>query len=291
MKVLVTGGSGFIGTNLRNLLAQSNRAVQNYDFVEGKDIRNAPQISDFSKDVDAIVHLAALVRVAECELKPRETLETNLIGTQNVLEAARMNDINNLVFASSAAIYGVQDKFPIPEDAKLNPCSIYAYSKIAAEELIDLYRKSYGLTATCLRIFNVFGQGQDSKLPYAAAIPIFIERALKGQDLVIYGRGKQTRDFIYVKDVAEAIALALDKKPNQTLNLASGKDISVLDIAETIKKLANSKSEIKFEQPRAGDIQNSCADITKLKLALGFSPKYGLEDGLKETIKWFEKKN
>ena len=172
MKVLITGGSGFIGGHLRSKLKALE--MQNYDLLEGNDIKDAQKLTNSAKGFDAIVHLAALIRVAECELKPKETLETNFIGTLNVLEAARKNGIKNVVFASSAAIYGEQAIVPTHENVTLKPTSIYAISKIAAEQAIDYYRQKYGLNITSFRIFNVFGQGQDSKSPYAAAIPIFI---------------------------------------------------------------------------------------------------------------------
>ncbi|MCX6775010.1 MAG: NAD-dependent epimerase/dehydratase family protein, partial [DPANN group archaeon] len=196
------------------------------------------------------------------------------------------NDIENIIFTSSAAVYGEQQTIPIKENAQLHPSSTYAISKIAAERAIESYREKYGLNITTFRIFNVYGPGQDPNSPYAAAVPKFINRALKGQDLIIYGDGKQTRDFIYIGDVVDAIRLALRKRPNQTLNLASGKKISIISLADKIRTLTGSSSKIEFEGKRAGDLKDSYADITKLK-DFGFVPEFDLEDGLKETIKYF----
>ena len=287
MKILVTGGAGFIGSNLIDALGKRYE-VKNYDLIHGYDVCDAEMLLKCTRGVDAIVHLAALTKVAECELKQKETLETNLLGTVNVLEAARKCDIGNVVFASSAAVYGKQKQFPIAEDACLMPLSAYALSKFTAEEIMQLYGKSFGIKAAGFRIFNAYGPGQDANSPYAAAIPIFIEKALKGQDIAIYGDGKQTRDFIYIRDIASAIEDALNKNPNQIVNLASGKETSILGLAETIKDLTNSKSKIIFRAPRAGDIGKSVADITKLK-DLGSAPQYDLKRGLKRTISWFQR--
>ncbi len=286
MKVLVTGGSGFIGQHVVSLLLACGHEIKKYDTKTGFDITNYEALVKESKGCDAIVHLAAKVRVQECEQNPGETMRINAAGTENVLHAACENSVKRILIASSAAVYGNNPNVPLNEDAQTMPINIYGNSKLAAEKIAQNYINK-GMNVACFRIFNVFGPGQDADSQYSAAIPIFISRALQNKDLVIYGDGRQTRDFIYAKDVASAFLSALDKNHSGVFNLASGKAISIFDLAEEIVKLTKSESKITFAAPRAGDILHSSANILRMRSLLNFEQKYSVEEGLKETIAWF----
>ena len=289
MKILVTGGSGFIGTNIIALLESKGIDAINYDLKTCFDILDSKTLLEKTKGVDAIMHLAAKVRVHECEENPAETLRVNALGTENVLCAAAENSVGKVIIASSAAVYGNNPNIPLKETAHAAPLNIYGLSKLAAEKIALNYSERRGLHVTCFRIFNVYGPGQDASSPYSAAIPLFISRALRNQDLVIYGDGLQTRDFIYVKDVANIFFSALNGAlGGKIINVASGKTISIFDLAKQIITATNSESKIKHEPARNSDIKQSVADMA-LASQSSMAPAFALEQGLNETIAWFRK--
>lgn len=287
MKILITGGAGFVGSHLVEHFSRENEVIV-YDLKQGNDILDFDRLKQNMQDVDVVFHLAALVSVPESVQKPMETEEINVKGTLNVLKAAVENGVKKVIFFSSAAVYGELPELPKKEDMKLDPKSPYAMTKIAGEYYMKLFAEKYGLDAVSFRCFNIYGPWQNPDSSYAAVVPIFIKRALEGKPLIIYGDGKQTRDFIYVKDVVKACECSLSKKfKGEVINIASGTQMSVKKLAEKILKLTNSNSKINFEEKRPGDIKYSYASIESAEKKLEWRPKYNLEQGLKETIEKF----
>ncbi len=299
MKVLVTGGAGFIGSHivesfhdkaevviLDNLRTGFKRNVENFDvkFIEGS-ITDLPLLLEATRGVDYIFHLAAMISVPESLIKPLECVEINVDGTLNVLKAAAENKVKKIILSSSAAIYGDNPKVPKVETMLPEPKSPYAVTKLDGEYYLNLYQKEWGIKTASLRYFNVFGPRQDPKSQYAAAIPIFVHNAIKNKDITIFGDGLQTRDFVYVKDVVRANALAAEKG-DSVYNVACGEKITINDLAQKIIKITNSKSKIVYAPERLGDVKHSLADTAKIR-AMGFKPEFDREEGLKKTIEYF----
>ncbi len=300
-KYVVTGGAGFIGSHISEYLVKSGHEVTvldslrtgfeknlkniNVKFIKG-DIRNKHLINQIITDTDCVFHLAALVSVPESLEKMDECIEINTIGTLNIIEAARKNDNCKVVLSSSAANYGDNPILPKTESMSPEPMTPYAITKLDGEYYLRMYHKQYNLKTASLRYFNVFGPRQNPKSAYAAAVPIFIDKALKGEPITIYGDGLQTRDFIYVKDVVHANILA-SKKGNKTYNVALGHSTSILELAEKIIEITNSKSKIAFLEKRPGDIKHSKADTSKFN-AMGFKPQYTIDQALLETINSYD---
>ncbi|MDC1324472.1 NAD-dependent epimerase/dehydratase family protein [Flavobacteriaceae bacterium] len=299
-KYLITGGAGFIGSHIAEYLSNNGHKVTildslrtgfeknlnglNVDFVNG-DIRDVELLNKLGKDVDSIFHLAALVSVPESLLKVKECIDINATGTINVLEAAKKNKNCKVILSTSAANYGDNPTLPKVETMVPEPMTPYSITKLDGEFYLKMYLDQFNVQTASLRYFNVFGPRQDPKSAYAAAVPIFISKALQNKPITIYGDGLQTRDFIYVKDVVRANIMA-SEKGNGTFNVALGNSTSILELAQRIIKLTNSKSEIKFLKERSGDIKHSKADVTKFK-ELGFVPKYSLDEALEETIAFY----
>lgn len=300
-KYVVTGGAGFIGSHIVEYLLNVGHEVIVIDslrtgfrknlegfgvgFLE-QDIRNKDVLSTILKDANCVFHLAALVSVPESLLKLEECIAINTIGTLNILEAARKAKNCKVILSSSAANYGDNPVLPKIESMAPKPMTPYAITKLDGEYYLKMYYEQYNLQTVSLRYFNVFGPRQNPKSAYAAAVPIFINKALKNEPISIYGDGLQTRDFIYVKDVVSANMLA-SEKGNETYNVALGHSTSILALAEKIIEITNSKSELHFLEERLGDIKHSKADCSKFK-QLGFSPQYTLEQALLETITFYE---
>ena len=306
--ILVTGGAGFIGQHLLKRLAQldckvtlidnlsnANANFQIYNFSFHKeDIRNRVSVSDIFKceEIDTCIHLAARISVPESITNPFDTLDTNILGTLNVLEACSKNGVDNFIFASSAAVYGQPKKLPISEDHILNPLSPYGVSKVAGEMLVSSYGNFGKIhNAISLRFFNIYGEGQT--LEYAGVISKFAERLSKGLRPIIYGGGQHTRDFVSVNDVVDAILLAMssDNKISSSLppaphvfNVASGKPISINDLAKSMIRISGLDLQPLYEEERKGDIINAVADTTKAKKFLGFSAKEELQTGLRQLM-------
>jgi len=312
-RVLVTGGAGFIGSHivdelmkeglnvtvidnldtgrLDNLAHHQNK--KNFHFVRG-DIRDFDLIKETMKDIDAVFHEAALASVTRSVKNPIVTNDINVGGTLNLLKASSDLDVKRFVFASSAAIYG-DAKSPLKkENAVLKPTSPYGVSKLAAENYVRVFHTVYGLETVCLRCFNVYGPRQNVDIhgAYGGAISIFINRILKGLPPTIYGDGKQTRDFVYIKDVVNANMLALKNKSavGENFNIASGKKISVDQVAEALKDILNKKDlKTVYTDPRPTDIRHGYADITKAKKILEYNPKFPIKQGLTELVNWYIK--
>jgi UDP-glucose 4-epimerase len=306
-KVVVTGGAGFIGSHIVQQWLSENAEVHIIDnlrsgylsnveifpsviFHEGS-ITDRDLVFKVLQNTDYVHHLAALVSVPESIEKPEECYEINVNGLINVLDASKEFGIKKIVLSSSAAIYGENPISPKTVDLKPDPKSPYGTTKLEGEELLKLYNQNDGLGAISLRYFNVFGPRQDPKSQYAAAVPIFVEKALKNEQITIYGDGTQTRDFIFVKDVVKAnILAAKNESVNGVFNVATGNAITINEIAKLVISETGSKSSIVYEKERPGDIKHSLASIEKTKTGLHFQPEYDLMKGLKETINYFTEK-
>jgi UDP-glucose 4-epimerase len=298
MKVLITGGAGFIGSHIAEYFAEAGYTVKildnlvtgflknipqykNIEFVRGN-ICDYPTVEKAVSGMDYVFHEAALVSVPlSCE-RPAEAFGINTLGTLNVLQACVKAEIDKFVTASSAAVYGNNPVLPKHEDMYPEPASPYAISKLDGEYLARMFYENHGLRTTCLRYFNVYGPRQDPKSPYAAVIPIFFEKAKAGKDLVINGDGLQTRDFVHIKDVVRANAEALEHGDGQVYNVAMGKSVTILDLAEKIISLTGSSSKIIHAPPRAGDVRDSRADVSKI--SGWWKAETELGEGLKNLI-------
>ncbi|AXA37344.1 UDP-glucose 4-epimerase [Candidatus Sumerlaea chitinivorans] len=247
-------------------------------------VTDGSAVRDAVQGVDVVHHLAALVSVPESMEKPTETEHINVVGTICLLEAAAKAGVQRFVFSSTSAVYGNVEREKHSETDLPAPASPYAISKLAAEYYVMLADGRNGMRTVSLRYFNVFGPRQDPKSPYAAAVSIFTLRALRGEPLVIYGDGLQSRDFIFVEDIVAANLLAAEKGEG-VYNVGRGERLSVYHLAEIIRDLTGSTSPIEYAPPRPGDVRHSCANSQRLR-SLGWSPAVPLADGLAKTIEW-----
>ena len=301
MKILVTGGAGFIGSHivehfqdradvrvLDNLHSgfKHNLTGFKHEFIQAS-ILDRESVRRAVKGVDYVFHLAAMISVPESMQKPVECNEINAAGTLMVLEEAARAKVKKLVFSSSAAIYGDNPVVPKVETMPPEPKSPYAVTKLDGEYYCKRFAEEGRLPTTSLRYFNVFGPRQDPRSQYAAAVPIFMDRAVKNAPLTIFGDGEQTRDFIFVKDVVAAnVYFAMEWSATGVFNVACGRRITINDLAKTICHLTGSRSEIKYAAGRPGDVKHSVASIEKLRNA-GFVPTANFNDGLKATVEFF----
>lgn len=309
-KIIITGGAGFIGSTLvKRLSEKSNQIIVIDDLSSGKynnikdvdtkgkikfikgTVTDVSLLNQIFKDADYVFHQAAIASVPKSIKDPKKTNNVNLNGTLNILRVSRKQNIKKIVFASSSSIYSETTNKPIKENLSLHPLSPYAVTKLASEYYCKVFTEVYGIPTISLRYFNVYGPNQDPYSDYAAVIPIFIKRVLQNKNPIIYGDGKQIRDFIFVDDVVNANILAAENKKTGVFNIASGKPITINDLAKLIIKLCRKKLDITYADPRVGDIKVSIADISKAKKILGYTPKFNLEDGLNETLKWFKNQN
>ena len=302
MKILITGGAGFIGSHIVELYqdkAEEIRVLDNlrtgyrhnldglrHTFLEGS-ITDRELVRKAVEGIDYIFHMAALVSVPESMAKPVECVDINVCGLLNVLEEASAAGVKKLVFASSAAIYGDNPTVPKLETMLPEPKSPYAITKLDGEFYCGMFQNESRLETAALRFFNVFGPRQDPKGAYAAAVPIFIEKVLRDQDISVFGDGEQTRDFIYVKDIVLALSFAVEN-PGVTgvFNVGYGGEITINDLANELIQTAGSASKVIHAAERAGDVRHSRASADKLRAA-GWIPRHCLEDGLAETLDYF----
>lgn len=279
--ILITGGEGFIGSKLAKALSEENN-VKIFDIKSGNDIMNFDFILKATRDIDVVFHLASLISVEESIRNPSKYIENIFDGGNNVLRAAAENNVKRFVFSSSASVYG---EGLSSESSPIAPKSTYALLKAVFEKQMKLYDK---LETVSLRFFNVYGPGQKINSGYSAVIPTFITNAIKNKDLIIFGNGEQSRDFVYVEDVVRACCLAANKGSG-VFNVGSGKTTSVNELADIIIELSGSKSKRIYKDPKSGEIFASVSDISKSKSVLGFEPQYNIRDGLSRTIEWFKK--
>ena len=309
MKYLVTGGAGFIGSNIVEELIQRKHQVRVLDnFATGRrqniipflnkieliegDLRSYHIVREAVDGVDFVLHQGALPSVPRSINDPITTNEVNVTGTLNILNAANDAGVKRVVFASSSSIYGDSERLPKQEDMMPNPLSPYAVSKLAGEKYHQVFSKIYNLHTTCLRYFNVFGPRQDPTSQYSAVIPKFITAIAQDRQPVIYGDGLQSRDFTFVTNVIQANLLAteVDSPSGMVFNCACHERIDLNLLVESINKIMNKKIAPVYSDPRPGDVKHSFADIERISKFLNYKPGVLFEAGLKRTIEWYTSK-
>ena len=301
MRILITGGAGFIGSHiaehfhriarvrvLDNLRSgyRKNLDGLNVEFIEG-DIRDRTAVRRAMEGVDYCFHLAAMISVPESMEKIAECVDLNVNGLLVVLEEAAAAGVKKLCFSTSAAIYGTNPEVPKRETMYPEPLSPYAITKLDGEYYCNLFTATGRLKTACLRYFNVFGPRPDPKSAYAAAVPIFTAKAVANEPITIYGDGEQTRDFIYVKDIVAANVFMAEHDFTGVYNVAYGGRITINDLVALIRNVTRSQSEVVHLPERAGDVKHSMAAIDKLK-ATGFVPQYDFDTGMKATVAFFQ---
>ncbi|MEB6274416.1 NAD-dependent epimerase/dehydratase family protein [Staphylococcus xylosus] len=309
MKILITGGAGFIGSHIAEFYFNKNYEVyildnlatgkrDNVNFINDEHffsecITNKGFINRLVEDqqFDIVVHLAAVVNVVDTINDPIKSHEVNIKGTLNILEANRQcnKNLKKLIFASSAAVYGNTNSLPKIVKSFINPESPYAIEKYAGEQYAKIYSKLYGLPTTVLRFFNIFGERQDPSSPYSGVISIMHKQFINNGKFTFYGDGEQTRDFVYVKDLVQAIDIVINnsKTNGKIYNLGTGEQVSLLNLFNYFTSIFNKSIDYDFEKERDGDIKYSYAEIDGLK-SLGYSPEYDIKSGLKKYVKSYE---
>lgn len=300
MKVLITGGAGFLGAALANRLVEDGHEVRVLDdlsnstqeglpaqvlFTRG-DVNNVPLLWSLLQDVNCVYHLAARVSVPQSLLYPKAYNEVNVGGTVSLMEAMRDAGIHRVVFASSGAIYGHQTRQPVQETALPLPDSPYAVSKWAAEQYIHTIGQLWGFETVSLRIFNAYGPGQGLPLSHAPIVPRFLHAALTGGSVVVYGVGKQSRDFVYVADVVESLvrAASAGNINRQLINIGSGVETTVNELVQFIEQIVGREINRVNNYEKSGGVQRLVADIHKAENLLDFHPRFSLLDGLRRTL-------
>jgi UDP-glucose 4-epimerase len=260
------------------------------EILEG-DLRDEEAVKAAIRDVELVFHLAAFISVPQSMVDPEECFAVNVAGTIKLLEAARRAGVHKIVLSSSTAVYGNPDTFPTGEEAPQRPLSPYALSKQVNELYARLYTQTFNLPVTALRYFNVYGPRQRPDSDYAAAISIFTRRLVNGEPITIFGDGKQSRDFIFVKDVVRANLRASESdSAGEVFNVCTGCETSLLDLLETLSEVFPRQPEVRFEAPRPGDIYRSKGDPEKAAAILGFRASTSLTSGLAQTIQWMKSK-
>ena len=299
---MVTGGAGFIGSHLASELVRREYSVvvfdnlysgkianlkgitQEIEFIEG-DIRDERQLRTAFDRVDAVIHLAALIDITASATDPASTNDVNVTGTLNVLQEAARRKVRRFVFASSTAVYGDSKKLPISENLEANPISPYAASKVGGEAYCKAFEASCGLGTVVLRFFNVYGPRSENS-PYSGVVTKFLQQANKGEAINIYGDGNQTRDFIHIKDIVEALALALEAKEakGETFNVCTGIPTSINGLARAVQVVTQKELPIVYAPARQGEIRFSYGDPSKAAEKLDFTAKVSLLEGLNSLV-------
>jgi UDP-glucose 4-epimerase len=303
---LVTGGAGFIGSHVVDALVGQGaqvRVLDNFstgrrenlahnleriELVEG-DLTDLATVREAVAGVNYVLHLGAVPSVPRSVANPIESNESNVTGTLNVLVAARDEGVQRVVYSSSSSIYGDSPVLPKQEEMATDPLSPYAVAKLAGENYTRAFHRVYDLPTVSLRYFNVFGPRQDPSSQYAAVIPNFITRMLRGEPPIVYGDGQQTRDFTYVANVVAANLLACQREEGvgEVMNAALGGRVSLLELIDTLNLILDRDLTPRFEPPRPGDVQHSQADTSRIRALLGFEEVVGFRQGLSETVSWF----
>ncbi|MHC4777605.1 MAG: NAD-dependent epimerase/dehydratase family protein [Planctomycetota bacterium] len=306
-RYLVTGGAGFIGSHIVDALAARGASVTvlddlssgsrenlaaagpSIDLVVG-DIRDVSAVDRAMKGAECVIHMAALTSVPESVLAPHRFNDVNAGGTLTILEGARRAGTRRFLLASSCAIYGEAGSEATREPSPAAPMSPYAASKLAAEGYCMAYRHAHGLDGVALRLFNVFGPRQTPDSPYAAVVPKFLETISKGERPVIFGDGGQTRDLVYVEDVAAAFIAVAEAAPSSSAvyNVGAGHSVTVLEILTEASEALGAAMDPEFRAVRPGDIRHSLADVSRIRDEVGFVAATGLRDGMVRTARWME---
>ncbi len=301
MNFLVTGAAGFLGSALANRMAREGHQVRGFDdlsagdparlnpdvlFTRG-DVTDRPKLWTLLQDVDCIYHLAAKVSVPESILYPREYNIINVGGTVSVMEAMRDVGVRRVVFISSGAIYGDRADQPINEDTPPNPSSPYAVSKLAAEHYIRTIGRLWGIETVSLRVFNAYGPGQPLSVAHPPVIPHFLRQAAHSGTMVIHGQGGQTRDFVYVDDVIEAMVAAATAPTidQSVINIGSGTETSIKQLGQYVLEVLESEGDWIYKEDQDPGPSRMCADINLAKQKLGYKPRYSLKEGLERMIR------
>ncbi len=299
MRFLITGGAGFIGAALANRLVAMGHHVRVLDdlsagdperlhpqvvFTRG-DVRDVPKLWTLLQGVDCVYHLAARVSVPESVLFPREYNDVNVGGTVSLLEAMRTVGVKRIVLASSGTVYGEQAQQPLREDMAPNPLVPYAVTKIAAEHYIFTLGRLYNIEAVALRIFNAYGPGQQLPVSYAPVIPQFLRQILGGGSLVVHGDGSQTRDFVYIDDVVDAlVAAATANADGKIINVGSGKETSINDLIRTLEAVTGRSAHVLYNPQASPGVSRMVADLTRARQILNYRPRVSLEEGLRRML-------
>jgi len=297
MRVLITGGAGFIGAALANRLAAEGHHIRVLDdlsagdpsrldrrvvFTRG-DVRDVPKLWTLLQGISCAFHLAARVSVPESVLYPREYNEVNVGGTVSLMQAARDAGVHRVVFASSGAVYGDQETQPVAETAWPHPRSPYAVSKLASERYVETLGRLYNIETVSLRVFNAYGPGQFVPASHAPAIPFFLKQALTGGSVIVFGTGQQTRDFVYIDDVVDALTAAASAPDvnRRVINVGSGEETSVIQLVEKIARVLGREVHDLHSQADTGGVSRLVADLTLARALLGYQPKVGTDAGLR----------
>jgi UDP-glucose 4-epimerase len=308
-RIVVTGGAGFIGSNLVLRLEREGHEVVIYDnlsrglspLLEGRgegswlvtgDILDYPRLAEELEGSDFVFHNAAMRSIPLSRKEPLRTSNANIIGTLNVLEAARQKGVRKVILASSSSVYG-DNPLPFREGMEQRPLSLYAAAKSANESHARLYHRIYGLETVCLRYFNVFGYGQDGEYEFSPVIPRFIHALTHGRRPVIFGDGEQSRDFTFIDNVVEANLLAMRagrEASGLAFNVAQGKGHSLNQIVAMLNRMLGTSLAPIYTEAREGDLERTEADLSRSEKILGYSPKASFEEGLAATVEWYKKK-
>jgi nucleoside-diphosphate-sugar epimerase len=306
LRFLITGGAGFIGSNITKRLIEKGyfaRVLDNFatgqrsnldsvindiELIEG-DIRDFWTVVKATKGIDYILHQAALPSVPRSIDNPLTTTEVNINGTLNLLEAARFNSVQRIVYASSSSVYGDSPDMPKEESMKPMPKSPYAITKLAGEEYCMNFHQLYGLETVAIRYFNVFGPQQNPFSQYSAVIPKFINLLNQDKPPTIYGDGTTSRDFTYIENVVNANLLACEKKgaAGNVINVACNKAYTLNDLVAKLNNILGKDIKPIYGPAKKGDVKHSLADITKARKLLNYEPKIDFDEGLKKTVEWF----
>ncbi|MCL7452213.1 MAG: NAD-dependent epimerase/dehydratase family protein [Anaerolineae bacterium] len=300
MRVLITGGAGFLGSALANRLAGQGHTVLVLDdltagdprrlapdvLLTRGDVKDVPKLWTLLQGVDCVYHLAARVRVPESIHYPSDYNGVNVGGTVAVMEAVRDTGVRRVVFASSGALYGEQERQPITESQPPKPNSPYGVSKIAAEYYVSTLGTLYDIETVALRIFNAYGPGQELPPSYPPVIPQLLRLAQTGGSMVIFGDGNQTRDFVFVDDVVDALVLAatVDEANRALVNIGSGQEVSINELAKCVARVTGKRVNLLHNQSQSGGVCRLVADVTLARELLGWAPHTGLEEGLRLTL-------
>lgn len=303
MRVLITGGAGFIGSHIAEHFVKSGHEVRILDnlssgrldniatFIESVsftrgDVRNRRLLDELSAGCELVYHQAAVVSVPYSVAYPQETHDVNIQGTLNVLEAARAQGVRRVIFAGSAAVYGEEPTLPKKESMAPEPIAPYGVEKITGEHYCGVFSRLYGLETTTLRYFNVFGPRQDPSSPYSGVISIFVDRALTERTPTIFGDGEQSRDFVFIDNVVQANVLAGQKSEavGGTYNVGLGEETTLNQLVAMLSRIVGRELKPNYAQERAGDIRRSVADVSRLEEELGYDPQVGVEEGLKRLV-------